>query len=177
MRELEKIGVEYYVKSTHRPAILALLEGANATPQEDVPRPALSKCGTMVGVLGDLEQEVEDVVGDPGQGMEDEVGEPGQGVEDEPLYSCLSHLLPLFFRTVGTQTEVVGGVTRLAVELVLKHSAADGSVVGMNISDSLAGPYPVVSWRVWTAMEYPPALSSCWIHDAAALTSFQIASL
>ena len=33
-------------------------------------------------------------------------------------------------RTVGTQTEGAGGVTRLALDLALKHSSVDGRVVG-----------------------------------------------
>ena len=52
---------------------------------------------------------------------------------------------------VGTQTAGAGGVTRLAMEQVLKHCAVDGSVAGAEVRYVPAGVQLRVPWGVRTA--------------------------
>ena len=61
-------------------------------------------------------------------------------------------------RTVGLQTEGAVGVTRLAMELVLKHSAVDGSFVGAEVRYAPAGAQLGALWGVWTAHGVPRSL-------------------
>ena len=90
---------------------LFVLEGVQVMLGEDELSPALAERWSVEGER---------------RSMEGEQGELQQGAPAS--------------RTVGTRTEGAGGVIRITVELVLEHSAADGSIAGMDVRYAPAGP-------------------------------------